>query len=385
MTWLKLSKFLISIWLLICCQSAFGIWFDATGQAVIHDGNKAIARQQATQEAIKQALMFAGASVKSVQHMANGLLQDDKFEVVSSGEVGNIELIDEIYHGDIVTVSVRVDIFPQSIACNASDYKKNVTTTWYQLRNRQQASVGNMYDFGKILAQQLQLGSRSSAKYSTISQLEPYYLAPDNSQLKSSAFNLAKKTHAQFVLFGEVTKFGVTSEQSSSLKFWEQAQNNRNLALAVSLVDGVSGELIFQDQLEFTAPWGFDLHQDINADNLTFWESDFGIASQKLLQDLNDKIDDSISCLPAYGRVINVASEQITINIGKHNGVKAGDKLTLFQVNQVYDDNNQAFKQFYLHPEKVLVKTVFANNAILISENGAPLANIQPNDFVARR
>ncbi|MGJ8681146.1 flagellar assembly protein FlgT [Paraglaciecola sp.] len=385
MTGLKLPIYLISVWLLLCSHTVFGIWFNATGQAVIHDGNKAIAKQQATQEAIKQALMFAGASVKSVQHMANGLLEQDKFEVMSSGEVGTIELVDEIYHGDIVTVSIRVDIFPQKLACQASDYKKDIVTTWFQLSHRQQAAVGNMYDFGKVLAQELQHKSRSSAKYSSITQLEPYYFRPDNNNLQSSAFNLAKKANSQFVLFGEVTKFAVETQQKSGFSFWEKEQIKRNLALTVSLVDGISGEIIFQEQQEFSAPWDFDLHQDINAQSPSFWKSRYGQAAQQLLQDLNEKIDESVSCLPAFGRVINVGSEQITVNIGSQNGVRSGDTLTLFQVEQLYDENNQIVKQYQLHPEKVVVKSVFAKSAILISEKGALLANIQPNDFVARR
>ncbi|MFT5313041.1 MAG: hypothetical protein ACI8Z9_001525, partial [Paraglaciecola sp.] len=62
----------------LCCFPVHSIWFEASGQAVIKNGNKEVARQRATQEAIKQALLFAGASVDSVQHMANGLLQDDR-------------------------------------------------------------------------------------------------------------------------------------------------------------------------------------------------------------------------------------------------------------------------------------------------------------------
>jgi hypothetical protein len=113
---------------------AHSIWFEASGQAIVHNGNKEVARQRATQEAIKQALLFAGASVDSVQHMANGLLQDDRLEIRASGEVNTIELIDEIYQDDFVTVSVRADIFPQDVKCQASDYQKKIVTTWYPLK-----------------------------------------------------------------------------------------------------------------------------------------------------------------------------------------------------------------------------------------------------------
>ncbi|MDU0355748.1 flagellar assembly protein T N-terminal domain-containing protein [Paraglaciecola aquimarina] len=121
-------------------------------------------------------MLFAGASVKSVQAMANGLISEDRLEVTTSGEVNNVELISETYHGDIITVSVRADIFPQENSCSASDYKKSIVTTWYKISKRQQAAVGNMYDFGKVMADRLQQASHQYSKYSTISNVEQYYL-----------------------------------------------------------------------------------------------------------------------------------------------------------------------------------------------------------------
>ena len=153
---------------IISSSPALAVWFEATGQAVINNGEKEAARQQATQEAIKQALLFSGASVKSIQSLANGLLEDDRFEIRASGEVNNIELIDEIYHDDYVTVSIRADIFPQEALCSASDYKKNIVTTWYSIKKRQQAAVGNLYNFGKVLAEKVQEETQNYSKYSVM-------------------------------------------------------------------------------------------------------------------------------------------------------------------------------------------------------------------------
>lgn len=53
-------------------------WFEAQGQALIANSDRTAAKQRATEEAIRQALMFAGASVQSVQTLTNGLLQQDR-------------------------------------------------------------------------------------------------------------------------------------------------------------------------------------------------------------------------------------------------------------------------------------------------------------------
>jgi hypothetical protein len=371
--------------LLVSSRPALAIWFEATGQAIIHNGEKEAARQQATQEAIKQALLFSGASVKSIQSLTNGLLEDDRFEIRASGEVNNIELIDEIYHDDYVTVSIRADIFPQEALCTASDYKKNIVTTWYNINKRQQAAVGNLYDFGKVLAEKIQEEAQSYSKYSFINRIEPYYLNPADKEKKATAFNLARKTNAQYVLFGEIQEFAVETSKASGLAFWKSDQSKRNLTLSFSMYDGNSGEMVFQDTKNMSAIWNFDPYTPIDSNSRQLWDSSFGSATEKVIQSVVQSIDESVSCLPAFGRVINVTGESLSINIGKHNGVKQGDKLTLFQVNQFFDAQNVPHRQFQLHPEEVVVRQVFAETSVVVSVTGAPLANIQANDFVARR
>jgi hypothetical protein len=371
--------------LLVISHPALAIWFEATGQAIIHDGEKEAARQQATQEAIKQALLFSGASVRSIQSLTNGLLKDDRFEIRASGEVNNIELINEIYHDDYVTVSIRADIFPQEALCSASDYKKNIVTTWYNINKRQQAAVGNLYDFGKVLAERIQKESQNHAMFSFISRVEPYYLNPLDKEKKTTAFSLARKTDAQYVLFGEIVEFGVETTKTSGLAFWKGDQSKRNLELSFSMYDGNTGERVFQNTQNMTTLWGFDPHMPIDSNSRQLWDSTFGLETEKVIQSLVQSIDESVSCLPTYGQVLNVSGESLIINIGKHNGVKQGDKLTLFQVNQFYDAQNFSHRQYQLHPEEVVVRQVYAETSVVASVTGAPLANIQPNDFVARR
>jgi hypothetical protein len=151
------------------------------------------------------------------------------------------------------------------------------------------------------------------------------------------------------------------------------------------MYDGNSGEMVFKEKQNMSAIWNFDPYKPIDSNSRRLWDSAFGSATKKVIQSIVQSIDESVSCLPAFGRVINITGESLIINIGKHNGVKQGDKLTLFQVNQFFDAQNVPHRQFQLHPEEVLVRQVFAETAIVVSATGAPLANIQPNDFVARR
>ena len=376
-------KVTVALASLLFSFSSQAVWYESTGQAVIHNGNKQQARQQATQEAIKQALLFAGASISSIQHLTNGLLSDDSLEIRSAGEVDNIELIDEVYDGDILTVSIRADIFPQKLECRAADYQKSIVTTWYPIKHRQQAAVGNLFDFGQQVAINFQHEFNQHAKGAHVYKLEPYYL-----NLKNGApvvIELAQKSNAQFVLLAEITDFSTMQHPSSSLAFWQSPTASRDFTLSMAVYDGNTGDQVYKKSQSMTANWEFDLHESIDPSSSHFWRSEFGKQLTSLLQDLSNEIDVALSCLPAYGRVLYVNNEQISINIGQQDGLRKGDQLTLFQVSQFFDPMGKLHQQYHLHPELVTVTQVFTHTATITSVSGAPLANIQANDFVARR
>jgi len=194
-------------------------------------------------------------------------VEDDRFEIRASGEVNNIELINEIYNDDYVTVSIRAVIFPQYALCSASDYIKNIVTTWYNIKKRQQAAVGNLYDFGKVIAEKIQQETQNYSKYSIINRVEPYYLSPSVQEKKTTAFSFARKTDAQYVLFGEIVEFGVETSITSGLSFWRGEQSKRNLELSFSMYDGNTGEKVFQNTQNISTLWNFDPHKVIDSNS----------------------------------------------------------------------------------------------------------------------
>jgi hypothetical protein len=367
---------------LVLTWPSHAVWFEASGQAVVENGNKQVARQRATQEAIKQTLLFSGAKVSSVQQMANGLLKDDRFEVRSSGEVSSIELIDELYHDGYVTVRVRADIFAQNSTCLSSDYQKSIVTTWYPVRNKQQATVGGLYELGRPVAEKLQHEFSQYARNAKIRQLEPYYFSADN---KEQATLLAQKAGSQFVLLAQITDMGMQQKESSGLKFWQDNYPTRHFTLNVNLINGITGAVVLDENFSTHAAWDFDLYENVDVNSQSFWQSAYAANISSLLQGIAQKIDDSVSCLPAYGRILQVDNDQLRVNFGSSQGVKQGDTLTLFQMSQFYDNQGQIHSQYQIHPFKVIVRQVFTDSAVLTAVDNAPLANIQANDFVARR
>ncbi|TDF39409.1 hypothetical protein EYS14_07780 [Alteromonadaceae bacterium M269] len=378
---IALSSFL----LLTFPKKSYAVWFEASGQAVIQNNNKKIARQRATQEAIKQALLFAGASVSSVQQMANGLLQNDQFEIRAAGEVNRIELIDEKYSNGYVTVSIRADIFPQDTTCRASDYTKSIAATEFQLRHRGQARVGSLYGLGGALSRRIQKEFEDISNHTEIKILKPFPLIAeqflnDPEQL----IEIGRDDAVQFILTSEIIDLSLQPDKKSKLAFWKGNKQSRNLTLHTSLFSTTTGELLFEKTSTLVAPWSFKARQAVDPNSSLFWQSDFGLATQQMLTEITQEIDQTVSCEPAYARVVNVSNGQLTIDVGQKQGVKQGDELQVFQLNQFFDVHNRPRYQYQIHPVKVRVTSLFNNSAVLESIDGAFLANIQPNDFVVR-
>jgi hypothetical protein len=187
------------------------------------------------------------------------------------------------------------------------------------------------------------------------------------------------------VLIGEIVEFSTIENASSSLAFWQSTSYSRDFSLSLTVYDGNTGDPVFNKEKSMTASWDFNTHQVIDANSSQLWQSEFGLQVMSMLQTFSHEIDSSLSCIPAYGRVLFVNNDQININLGQQNGIQKGDRLTLYQMNQFFDTSGNLHQQYRLHPEPVVVKQVFTDSAVIASQSGAPLSNIQANDFVARR
>lgn len=380
--------YLSPILLLVCfalSPLAKAAWFSASGQAAIVNGDKTAARHEATEEAIKQALLFAGASVRSIQQMTNGLLMDDHIEIRSSGEVNTIELIEEVYQDGVVTVSIRADIFAQESQCSAADYTKRIATTYFPIRFGAQAADGQLHKLGEAAAMRLQQTFAQISSGLTLSEVEPYTLNWHTTNQQIQATRLAQKTNVQYVLAITLDDISVERELVSAFKFWKDAQAVRNFAFTLTLLNGASGEELVSKQYRISAAWEYELTRTIDVNSDEFWRSRYGRAVLESLQKSAIDLEQAVLCEPTMGRILAVANNQLQINLGKNQKVQAGDQLTLFSVTHIRDTFGQEYKQFVLNPTALVVTQVFAETATVTSRDNSLLANIQENDYVARQ
>ncbi|WP_110428182.1 flagella assembly protein FlgT [Glaciecola sp. KUL10] len=375
----------ILLFLLSICTIANAAWFSSTGQAVIVNGDRERAKSEAIEEAIKQALLFSGASVRSVQHLANGLLTNDHLEIRASGEVNTIELIDEIYEDGVLTVSIRADIFAHDTKCSAADYTKRIATTYFPIAFPAQASDGQIHSFGNALGKRFPRLFNQVTTNLAVSNIEPYALdwMRTNSKMQSQA--LASKTNTQYVIGAVIKDLSINRARTSGLKFWSSPETSRAFAFELTLFDGASGEPLMSKHYETTAPWDFSYTQSVDVNSDKFWRSNYGKAVDKLVQEAVVDLEQETMCEATKGRILAIANNQLQINLGRNQKVQTGDQLTLFSVKEVQDTFGQTYKQFVLHPTVLVVEQVFAETATLTSIDGSLLANVQANDYVARQ
>ena len=366
-------------------QHVYGAWFTATGQAVVINNDKNSARRDATEEAIKQALLFAGASVRSVQQMTNGLLMGDHLEIRATGEVNTIQLIDEVYEDGIVSVSIRADIFAHQTQCSAADYTKKLSSTYFPIRFQAQASDGQVQDLGKVTALKFKDMMDKLTPSMTISHIEPYVFEWQKADEMRQAQSLANKTNTQYVITFVIDDISVDRFESSSFNPFQGGSSVRSFDFTLSLINGATGQSLYTKQYESVTPWTYDFNVMVDVASQSFWRSQYGYNIQKMLQKSITDLEEFAICQPTMGRVLAVANNQLQINLGQTHQVQAGDQLTLFNVKQITDTFGQQYRQFVLHPTKLVVREVFSDTATVEAIDRSLLGNVQANDYVSRQ
>ncbi|MBD3585372.1 hypothetical protein HHX48_06480 [Salinimonas sp. HHU 13199] len=369
----------------LCPWQVSAAWFEAQGQALVIEGDKEAAKQEATQEALRQAMLFAGASVQSVQTLANGLLKKEQLTVTANGEVQNVELIDEIWEQDIVTVRIRADIFPKPASCEAAGFLKTIATTEFLIATPAQAQDGQIQELSSVIPRKLQTSLAHQTNAATIAQITDYPIDWRKQNLRRQAPTLARQSRTQYVIAATITDLSLTRKQASMLSFWKGEQATRHFSLDISLIDGVHGGVLMQKQYRDRAPWHFDRFEDIDASGAPFWQSAYGEAINNTLQQISSDVAAKLACQPATGRVIQVAGNSLEVSLGRSHGIEVGDELFLYQTKQISNPFNDNFIQYNLYPEKVTVTAAYADSATVTVANDGILMNIQPNDFVAKR
>ncbi len=386
---LKLS--LLALSLSAYSSSSIAQWYESQGIATIKNDDNKSAKNRAMQNALKKALLVAGASVSSVQQVVNGLLTQDEISIRASGSVNSFELISENYTDNLVTVTIRADIFPQEKKCFAADYKKSMLLTRSNLLHREQANIGNIYKIDKTLVKQLANKIQKNGIYldtklalNTKTEFSRLNESLAMEQLKSLTISLAGMTNSQYVLYSEIQDISMANDENNSWQFWQDDIYQRQFNIALYVHDGITGERVLDKQYQSSAPWQFDKRQQLDVSSQNFWQSDYGLQISQTLDNMVTDIDENMMCQPTQGRIVQVTGNNITFNLGKRHGVQVGDEFSLLHFQDFVSDDNKLYPGFNVSPYKVVVNEVTYDSARATTTEQHLIDNIQINDLAVR-
>jgi hypothetical protein len=365
--------------------------YQTQGQAVVEHGDTSLARTKAIEDALNKALLVAGASVSSVQQVVNGLLTQDNISIRASGIVSAIELIDEVHSNNKITVNIRADIYPQEKQCFAADFRKSLLLTKSHIVHREQASIGNIYALDNAvlneLARKLSKDSQHIDVKSSLTQKTQYSRLKKNMQLekiKQLAMALTNNADSHYVLFSEIDELSFNQESTNSWSFWQQSIFERNFTISFYLYEGVNGELAYQQQFNNSAPWDFNRRDSVDINSSAFWQSQYGEMIDSTLKTFIKELDKNVICEQVKAKIVQVAGNAMTLNIGSEHGIKVGDELSLLHKSSFTSNTGATYTSFNLSPYKIKISQVYRQSAKAMTSDGSLLGNIQINDLAIK-
>ncbi len=363
----------------ICSMPAAAQWYETTGRALVRHGDEATARAQATEDAVKRALLFAGVSVRSVQQVTDGLLTQESLQVESNGEVQQVQLVSELTKDGYFEVTIRADIEPTEAVCPTMAYRKKLLITPFKLALPEQAIVGELFDLGKVS------GKVFSSKLEEIGH-SSWPAAYDNPiDIKALSYlerkSLQQQLGARYVLTASIDDVSLGATTGTNWTFWTDADRDRYYHLQVQVFDLAEERTVFSQTYQTSAVWTYRKSTNLDPKYHRFWETTYGQAAERILNAAAMDVEEAIRCEPLQAEVIQVKQNQVLLSIGKAHGAKVGDTFTLVHRREIPDSFGRIQPLQAVTELKVRITQLSSEAAWADSVGAELLANIQAGDL----
>ncbi|ART79762.1 flagellar assembly protein T N-terminal domain-containing protein [Oceanisphaera avium] len=316
--------------------SAQADWYQAEGSAPLGQGIE-MARQQAMEQALTDALLQAGASVATVQSVTNGALSGQRLDIAAQGELMDYVVTNERRSQGRLWLTLRADIWPnpqQVQAQCASRYRPGISLTPFALQYPEQGRFGQIYELGHASSQRLAQHLANSVNLMT--QLDHQLLTdshlPRSQGLRKGSDVLANKQQSRLLLSGVINDI---SMEDGNWLAWQKKRQVRQFSITIHLEDSFTGERLISQQYHIEAPWTFKKHDKVNVAQQSFWQSSYGVAADQLLQRIARDIVKAQSCMKAIAHILQQSDEGILMDLGRQAGIQPGDRFTLIHRRQL--------------------------------------------------
>ncbi|MDH5301987.1 MAG: flagellar assembly protein FlgT [Gammaproteobacteria bacterium] len=306
-------------------------WVEATGSAVINQGAVQLAREQATQNAIRQAMMQSEAAVDSTSTISSNVLVIESARVNAAGTVEDIKVLDEWSKDNNYFVRIRAFVPKDKVRkpSPAARYRKKVAVMQFEILDRTQTH--DLPNIERALPLELLRRLESTDSYIGIDATQ--YLASkktaglriDEPEVYS---RLANKIGAQIIISGIIRDMGVK-------KSWIWLKDRRHLEVEIFVHDGLSGARIARHRFSENVKEGDYFSDDNSAlfSNAHFMQTPYGRALNTVLARQVEMVHDDLEQLPFTARVVQVNGSSVHFDAGGTSLVKVGDVLMTYRMS----------------------------------------------------
>lgn len=369
---------------LLFCGSVNAQWFQSSGEAIIVNDDTQNARDKALKKAVKDALLFSGGTISSLQQVSNGVLIKNKLILNSEGEIKALSILTEEQKNNKIYVKIKVNIEPPEHVCLGHAYPKSVSIARFKLNNPEHAVDGNVHAINQQVTNTLYNQLKLSPQSINIRHFVdiPVKLGEkyNDQSLTETLRALAAQTDSQYIIYGEINDLSVKFASKNSMTYWI-SNPSRHFYLTIYLYDALQGRLLTSKQYRTQAPWQYGKHESADLHSKLFWQKEYGQAILATLDDVNIDLEKQLQCQQPIAKIISVHNNSVQINLGKRNGIKKGNLLSLSYSSNYKDQFGIERNSESQSQDAMKVINVYETSAILRTVDNYPLGNIQINDL----
>ncbi len=386
------SKAMLKALLCACAALASGQaaakWYTVTGTAPIMD-SVSQARDEAVNDAIRNAMLEAGAQVSIVSDFKGGVLQHNSMSVQSSVPVRRVVVTEEQKTAGRVSVTAKVLLDDEhQRTCAASRLRKSVVPIAFSYRdqNAYQGSAGVENLNQEISADVYQALSKSPAlavrpPVSATLQGTGYGSAPGG-ELRDELIGLGRQNQAGFIVTGTIDSAAASDAGSGVLDklFY---QRTRSISFSVTVYDARNGSQLFTQNYQAVADWPFKQGEFIDLRSEQFKGSAYGTRVHQLTERAASDIIGALQCRMPSASIIDLDNDGFIIDLGSENGIQPGMKFTIGQTSETVAPDGGTYGRMDKARGIYVVDKVYPTSARLkpadLNDN---LLNVRVNDQV---
>ncbi len=368
-------RLLLALCLMTLAAPGWARLVEAEGSAIIVDGAVQMARQQAIQDAMRQAALQTRAWVQSASAVSGHVLVIDSARINADGPVEGMRVLDEWREGDIYHVRIRAHTpAPGSREKPAGgDYRKRVAALQFAIENPRQ--VSDLAGIERAWPRALLRALAQSGHYLTVDGSD-YLLHGDTlaGSDPGAVAALAERLGVQFLVAGTIRDLGFSGT-------W--LRRRRDIETELFVFDGLSGALLARHRISERVPAAAPLPAGLTPFSLpAFQGHPVGRALLQVLERQRELVHRDLAPLPFTARVVAVEGDTVTFDAGSTAAVQPGDLLMTYRLDpQPLRGLNDRFLGYRETPVAALtVRQVQPQFAL--GELESPQVRLHPGDLI---